>query len=588
MKSSPSILPVLRVFWEHARRYKLAVFLAVFFSIGVHVVEIIIPLYYKRFFDILAIAGSPSSDAYRQLLAILGSIAILFGVSWVFRRIDQFASKYLQPHIMADLMRTSFAYLEGHSYKFFSDSFAGSLVRRVNRMARSFERIADQIQFTYIPLVVTIGGISVVLFFRHALLGSIFLGWVVVLVIVQYALARWKLKYNIALAAKDSETTGILSDSITNITTVKTFTGEEYENSIFYNVTEELRRLRFKTWSIDEYINLTQGLLFIAVELGLIYATLRLWREGVATIGDFALIQAYVIRAFDHMWHFGQTLRKSYEDIADAYEMVEILEKPHGITDKPKARRLCVTNGAIDFADVTFNFQETRSVLTDFNLSIEGGEKVALVGPSGAGKTTVTKLLFRFYDVTSGKILIDGKNVADVTQESLRTAVSLVPQEPILFHRTLMENIHYGRRDATDKEIMEAARQAHCDDFISKLPARYDTYVGERGVKLSGGERQRVAIARAILRNAPILVLDEATSSLDSESEMFIQDGLSVLMEGRTVIVIAHRLSTIMKMDRIIVMEEGDITAMGTHEELLQQGGTYKKLWEIQAGGFIG
>lgn len=588
MKSNPSILPVLRVFWQHARRYKIAVFLAIFFHVGVHVVETVVPLYYKQFFDVLAGASTPTQSVVQQLLFLIAIIAGLYGIAWLFRRVSQFSNIYLQPHVKTDLMRTSFEYLEHHSYQFFSNNFSGSLVRRINRLDRSFETLADQIHFSYIPFVVTFPIIVTVLFLRHWLLGTVFTVWLVVFVSMQYVITSWKQKYNIALAAKDSETTGVLSDSISNITTVKSFAAETKEYSMVYAITEELRRLRFKTWTIDEWINTVQGALFIVVEISLLYAAVLLWRQGLVTVGDFALIQAYIIRAFERVWFLGQTMRKSYEAIAEAHEMVEILNMPHEVSDRPHAKKLFVSKGEIRFEDVTFNFQETRSVLKNFNLHIRGGEKVALVGPSGAGKTTVTKLLFRFYDVTSGKILIDGKNIADVTQESLRRAVSLVPQEPILFHRTLMENIHYGRRDATNEEIMEAARQAHCDNFISKLPTGYDTYVGERGVKLSGGERQRVAIARAILRNAPILVLDEATSSLDSESEMFIQDALSVLMEGRTVIVIAHRLSTIMKMDRIIVMEEGDILAMGTHEELLRQGGTYKKLWEIQAGGFIG
>ena len=226
-------------------------------------------------------------------------------------------------------------------------------------------------------------------------------------------------------------------------------------------------------------------------------------------------------------------------------------------------------------------------MLHDFTLTIEGGQKVALVGPSGAGKSTITKLLLRLFDVKGGSIEVDGQNITKVTQDSLREAISFVPQEPILFHRTLMENIRYGRLDATNEEVLEAAKKAHCHEFISSLPQGYETFVGERGVKLSGGERQRVAIARAILKNSPILVLDEATSSLDSESESLIQDALNVLMEGKTVIVIAHRLSTIMKMDRIIVLQNGAIVADGTHNELLADGGLYQKLWSIQAGGFL-
>jgi ABC-type multidrug transport system fused ATPase/permease subunit len=267
--------------------------------------------------------------------------------------------------------------------------------------------------------------------------------------------------------------------------------------------------------------------------------------------------------------------------------MVAILKTPHEITDMPGAKKLKVKSGAITFKDVYFRFNLEVEILRNFNLSIIGGEKVALVGPSGAGKSTITKLFLRMFDVTSGEVLIDGQVIAKVTQESLRKAIGFVPQEPILFHRTLMENIRYGRQNASDAEVIDAAKKANCHDFISALPHGYETLVGERGIKLSGGERQRVAIARAILKNAPILVLDEATSSLDSESEYLIQQALDVLMQGKTVIVIAHRLSTIMKMDRIVVIDGGKVVADGTHEALLKEDGLYAKLWNIQAGGFI-
>ncbi|MEK7075807.1 MAG: ATP-binding cassette domain-containing protein, partial [Patescibacteria group bacterium] len=232
-------------------------------------------------------------------------------------------------------------------------------------------------------------------------------------------------------------------------------------------------------------------------------------------------------------------------------------------------------------------YQKTGSILKKFNLDIRAGEKVALIGPSGGGKSTITRIIFRFFDLQKGKIYIDNQDISKVTQASLRESISLVPQEPILFHRSLMENIRYGKLNATDDEVKVAAKLAHCDEFINKFPDQYNTYVGERGVKLSGGERQRIAIARAILKNAPILVLDEATSSLDSESEKLIQDAMINLMHGKTTIVIAHRLSTIMNMDRIIVIENGEITEEGKHKELLKANkGTYQKLWQIQAGGF--
>jgi ATP-binding cassette subfamily B protein len=292
------------------------------------------------------------------------------------------------------------------------------------------------------------------------------------------------------------------------------------------------------------------------------------------------------------LWGFTRLVRNVYQSYADSKEMVEILLLPHEIKDKPNAKELKVSKGEIKFENLVFNFNDTRKVLNDINLTIKPGEKIALIGPSGAGKTTFVRLLLRLYSPTSGKILIDHTDISETTQESLKKNISMVPQDSILFHRTLAENIAYGKRGATKKEIEKAATLAHCNEFINPptggLPDGFQTYVGERGIKLSGGERQRVAIARAILKNAPILVLDEATSSLDSHSEMLIQDALNNLMAGKTVIVIAHRLSTIQKMDRIIVVDSGKIIEEGSHQELLaKEYSLYKKLWELQAGGFL-
>ena len=311
---------------------------------------------------------------------------------------------------------------------------------------------------------------------------------------------------------------------------------------------------------------------------------------GLVSVGVFTLIQFYFIDIGEKLWGITRVIRDLYQGYADSKEMVEILKLSHEIEDTKEAKPLPEKiNGKIDFENVVFNFTNSRDVLSHITIHIEPGEKIALVGPSGAGKSTFVRLLLRFYNLTSGSISIDGQDIKNSTLESLRKNISFVPQDPVLFHRSLKENIRYGKENATDEEVIEAAKLAHCHEFISEFPKGYDTLVGERGVKLSGGERQRVAIARAMLKNSPILVLDEATSSLDSHSEGLIQEALEVLMKGKTVIVIAHRLSTIRKMDRILVLRDGKIIEEGRHDELSQkEGSLYAELWKLQAGGFLG
>ncbi len=320
----------------------------------------------------------------------------------------------------------------------------------------------------------------------------------------------------------------------------------------------------------------------------IIGGSLYLWTQGQVTLGTVVLIQAYILTLIDDIWGFSRIVQAIEESYADACEMVEILETPHEVQDTQNAKELVVREGKIVFDKVTFSYNENNEALSDLNVEITPGQKVGLIGPSGAGKSTFVKLLLRFFDVTTGAIQIDNQDIREVTQDSLHNAIGFVPQDPALFHRSLMDNIRYGRRDASDQEVIQASMKAHAHEFISKLPEGYNTLVGERGIKLSGGERQRVAIARAILKNAPILVLDEATSALDSESERLIQDALNVLMEGKTVMVIAHRLSTIQHMDRILVIDQGKIIEDGNHKKLLRnKNSLYKKLWELQAGGFI-
>ena len=380
----------------------------------------------------------------------------------------------------------------------------------------------------------------------------------------------------------------MLSDNIINYISVKLFNGYRRESKNFKNVSNDQAQKTLLTWRLDNIANIVHHLLIFLVEFAAFYYTILLWQKGLAPIGTFVLVQTYIIGISHHLWGVGRMFRGIYQAMADSKEMVEILETPHRIKDIPGAKILQKAAGKIEFRDVVFGFQGDRVILKNLNLTINAGEQVAIVGSSGAGKTTLTGLLLRLFDSISGKILIDGNNIQEITQESLRQNISLVPQDPTLFHRSILENIRYSRPEASDEEVIAAARMAHCDKFIERMPAGYQTLVGERGVKLSGGERQRVAIARAILKRAPILILDEATSSLDSKSEALIQDALNALMKDQTVIAIAHRLSTIRKMDRVVVIKNGKVAEEGKHSSLIRKkDGIYRKLWRLQSAGFI-
>jgi ATP-binding cassette subfamily B protein len=489
---------------------------------------------------------------------------------------------------MTNLRRQAYSKLLHHSYSFFANNFTGSLVQKLGRYARAFERMIDRLTWDIVPLVVRVVGVLIVTYYIEPRLTILIIIWTVVYMIISQIYSTLRVKTNIKLAAADSKTTAVLSDTITNQNNIELFSRHEEEVKNFYEVTDNQRKIMNSNWNVNMAFDGVQAFMSFAVEFVVFYFAILFWKENIFTVGSFVLIQLYIMGLSDRLWGFARIIRDFYESFADAKEMVEIMKLPYEIKDTPIAKPVTISHGNISFENVDFSFNQTRSILHDLNIKIKAGEKVALIGSSGAGKTTLIRLLLRFYDVTGGHIKIDGTDIKYITLESLRKNISLVPQDPLLFHRTIRENISYGKTDATEEEIIEAARLAHCHEFIDQLPDKYNTYVGERGIKLSGGERQRVAIARAILKNAPILILDEATSSLDSHSEFLIQDALNVLMKGKTTIVIAHRLSTIKKMDRIIALEDGVIIEDGAHDELMEnENSLYKKLWELQAGGFI-
>ena len=577
----------LKIYWQHIQKYRWSFFILIFSVIAASVANLVGPIFYKKFFDAISSAVGSFSDA-PALIKILLMILAVNVIAWFFWRLTSFTLVYFESHIIRDLYNTCFAYLHKHSFSFFNNNFVGSLVKRVNRFHKAFEGIGDLLFFEVLGLVISIFFIITVVWSRSWALGVGILAWVIVYCLANYFFSIYKLKFDLEKSLADSEVTAVLADTITNNRNVKLFNGYDRENKFFAEVTGKLKKLQMFAWNLGNKFEAIQTILMIILEFGIFYLAIGLWQRGLVTIGDFVLLQSYILVIFHRLWNFGRIIRRYYENISDANEMTEILLTEHGVRDVLRAKNLQLIAGAIEFSGVDFNYHNTRKVFGKLNLTIKAKEKIALVGPSGCGKSTLVNLLLRNYDLAGGHILIDGQKISQVTQASLWHNVSLVPQDPILFHRTLKENIRYGQPKATDQEVVLAAELANCHEFISQLSDGYETYVGERGVKLSGGERQRVAIARAILKNSPILIFDEATSSLDSESEKLIQDALNILMKDKTVIVIAHRLSTIIKMDRIIVFDQGKIIEQGTHQQLLKiKNGFYKNLWDKQVGGFL-
>ncbi|MDO8436266.1 MAG: ABC transporter ATP-binding protein [bacterium] len=581
------IADVFFFLWQVMRKYWISLFLIISGVIAASTFEIIVPIYYKQFFDILSLEQGKEIIA-PQLFSTIFVILILSGCAWVCWRIGEFATSYFQAKTMAGLRQQAYDHLTYHSYSFFANNFTGALVQRIGRYARAFERITDRITWDLLALTVRIVGITIITWTIRPALSILIISWTILYLTVNYFYSVWRLKYSIKMAEADSYTTATLSDAIANQNNIDVFWRHKEESGRFKKVTEDQAKIMLSNWNTNAGLDAIQAALIVLIEFFIFYFAIHYWEQGIVTLGTFVLIQLYIIGLGSRLWGFSRIIRDFYESYADTKEMVEIMKLPYEIKDTPLAKPLDMSSSEIIFKDVIFSFNNTRQVLKKINLKINSGEKVAIVGPSGAGKTTFIRLMLRFYDLTSGKITINGQDIHCVTLESLRKNISLVPQDPLLFHRTIMENIRYGKPSATDKEVILASRLAHCEEFVKDLPYKYETHVGDRGIKLSGGERQRVAIARAILKNSPILILDEATSSLDSHSEGLIQNALDVLMKDKTVIVIAHRLSTIRKMNRIVVIKNGSVFEEGTHEELIRKNSSlYAKFWNIQAGGFL-
>jgi ATP-binding cassette subfamily B protein len=521
------------------------------------------------------------------IILIVYAVAGLAGtMSW--RIVDYFTWR-LEAKVLRDLSQTVFRHLLEQSADFHANSFGGSLVSQSNKLNGAYVRIADATVYQVLPLIWGLLFASVILIGKAPLfVAGLFFTTILYLSISVRVTGPARTKSRLHATA-ESKQTGLLADSISNVMAVKSFAGKKYEFTRFKKVSEHTYGLFLDLMKAVQVQMLYFSTLTRTVQIVALVTAVISVVSYQAEIGTVFLILSYTATIADQLFTFSNNSLRNYNRaFGDASEMTAILQLKPEITDPAKPEVAKLHRGLIKFEDVTFSHKGNHDALfKNLNVRIKPGEKIGLVGHSGSGKTTFTRLLLRFSDINEGAITIDGQDIRKVTQDDLHRAIAYVPQEPLMFHRSLSDNIRYGNFSSPQREIEAVAKMAHAHDFIKDLPEGYETLVGERGVKLSGGQRQRIAIARAMLKNAPILLLDEATSALDSESEVLIQDALWKLMEGRTAIVIAHRLSTIQKMDRILVMENGQIAEEGSHKELIRKNGTYAELWNHQTGGFI-
>lgn len=486
----------------------------------------------------------------------------------------------------AELRSDMLAYTIDHSYTYFQDHFAGSLSRKISEGIEKIPNLNNQLRWeVMLPVVIMItsAGLLFNVSWIYGALALLLLACILLPIVLKLKKLTRKTQ---EFADIRSQVSGQIVDTLTNIAVVKSFANESRELAEHTRISEEEMRAWHKMLRVFLLLDNYRRFTLVLFGGGMMVASLIGWQHGIITVGEIATVMGLTFNFTALVWNMSFGIIHVAESLGYLNDSLNTLIKPHYVADKPDAAQLKVTQGAIGFDNVTFDFGNNH-IFDALNLQVAPGERIGLIGHSGAGKTTLVNLLQRFFDIQSGAICIDGQDIAAVTQHSLRSAIALIPQDASLFHRSLLDNIRYGRLDASDAEVIEAAKKAHAHEFISKMPNGYDTIVGERGVKLSGGQRQRVAIARAILKNAPVLILDEATSALDSESEQRIQEGLHELMQGRTVIAIAHRLSTISHMDRLVVMDQGKIVEEGTHQELLKKKGVYAGLWNMQSGGFL-
>lgn len=590
MTAEPLELPASPTrFALHFLRYRKWGFLIMFLAeAGQAGCTLWIPRAVKEVIDGIAVL---SVDARTQALDLVWDGVLLFiflnlGILF-FSRLSGTLLVIVGPTTRARVRFSLFAYLQHHSPRYFSSHFSGSLAHRISEVAASVMFSLWVILFDFWPVVVSFAFSLVLLWWASTGLAMVLLAWMIPYVVISFVLARRCRHYAKEYAAARSSVSGKIVDSVTNMMNSKLFAQLGHERALLErSLDHEVSQAQNQFWFMEK-IRWFQYTAAGILTTFMLYQSIRLYALSEITIGELAMAISVSIAIINVARTLSRRFMDFFEYLGNITDGLQVIVRPHEIVDAPNARDLQVTAGRLDFDRVSFTYDEGKEVFRDLTVQIPPGERVGLVGFSGSGKTTFVHLALRFFDPQSGCVKIDGQPLAEVTQDSLRRQVAMIPQDPILFHRSLMDNIRYGDPDASDEAVYEAARQARADDFIRELPEGYGSLVGERGIKLSGGQRQRIAIARAFLKNAPILLMDEATSSLDSVTEREIQEVLVRVMEGRTVVVIAHRLSTIAHLDRVLVFRDGEIIEDGSHAELLASRGHYAHLWEMQAGGFL-
>ena len=581
---SATFLEVIRFVWSYWRRRpaRLTV-LFVLMTLGT-LCDVLLPVIAGRLVDVLSAGPDAPGAQGAALWTLIGFLVIALGF-YLLRNLSIRLWSPFASQNMSDIVTDSFAHVQKFSADWHANHFAGSTVRKISRAMWAYDTLSDAIYVGLYPPLLAIVGLSLVMALEWPIVGGFMLLVSIAFAVASVALSlRYVAPANVISNKADSNIGAALADAMTCNAVVKSFGAEDREEQIFRGVAEDWRVKVTRTW--NRYVNmwLTQSMLLLFMQAGLIGITVWQWSEGRATPGDVAFVISSFFVISGYLRWLGDQLQMLQKGVNELDDVVMFAKTEQQVKDRPGSAPFKIAEGRIEFEAVTFSYEKAGAPLyEDFSLTIEPGERVALVGPSGSGKSTFVKLVQRLYDVDAGRVLIDGQNIAHVRQADLRRAISLVPQDPALFHRSLAENLAYAKPEASREEIEYAARRANAHDFIMAMPDGYDTMVGERGVKLSGGERQRVAIARAFIADAPILILDEATSSLDSRTEADIHAAMAELIAGRTAILIAHRLSTVRDADRILVFDQGRIVEEGRHDELLARtNGRYRELSLLQ------